>query len=156
MSDPIPTPYGCSIAPVAAPATNDRVVALETRLGAQLPEDYRAFLLRFNGGKPLPAEFRLASGRSGSDLHTLSALHEGELCNLETKIYLLGPRIPPGVLPIGTDSFGNAICLVLAGERRGQIWFWDHERDLDPPDWSNMDLIADSFDAFMRGLRPDE
>jgi hypothetical protein len=60
--------------------------------------------------------------------------------------------LPAGVILIGGDPGGNGICLVISGERRGQIWFWDHEREPSKPDWSNMDLVAPSFDAFMRGL----
>jgi hypothetical protein len=58
------------------------------------------------------------------------------------------------------DSSGNAICLGLAGEARGQVYFWDQERepDLDETDGTiegagNVSLIAHSFETFFSGLQ---
>lgn len=147
--------YGGTLRLRAAAATEARVGAFEAQIGARLPEDYRQFLLRYNGGKPLPSGFRLAL-RTGpytdSMVHALYSLYDGEFDNLEDRVRW--QRLPPGVIKIGCDPGGNGICLVLTGERRGQIWFRDHEREAHPPDWSNMDFVAPSFDAFMRGLTP--
>jgi hypothetical protein len=37
--------------------TDSDIHALERKVGATLPEDYRAFLLRWNGGVPEPGHF---------------------------------------------------------------------------------------------------
>lgn len=151
--------YGGALLPRTSPASEARVGALETNLGCRLPEDYRSFLLSYNGGRVSPAGFVFAE-RTGpytdSLVHSLYSLYDGEDCSLEATLALLARRLPTGVIPIGDDPGGNEICLVLAGDRRGQVWFWDHEREPETqPDWSNMDLIAQSFDAFMRGLTAD-
>lgn len=39
------------------PLAESDVVALKLTLGVILPADYRAFLLRWNGGVPEPADF---------------------------------------------------------------------------------------------------
>ena len=58
------------------------------------------------------------------------------------------------------DPFGNAICLGIAGEYRGRIYFWDHEMEPDPGEWDgavetagNVQLLANSFGEFVAGLR---
>jgi len=59
------------------------------------------------------------------------------------------------------DPFGNAICLGVSGNHRGKVYFWDHESEPDPDEWDgrvetagNVQLLADSFAAFVGGLRP--
>ncbi len=155
LGPPQPTEYGGTLRLRTGAASEARVEALEAQIGARLPDDYRQFLLRYNGGKPLPSGFRLAQ-RTGpytdSLVHSLDSLYDDDICNLESTVRW--QRVPPGVITIGCDPGGNGICLVVAGERRGQIWFWDHEREPDEPDWSNMDLVATSFEAFMKGLTP--
>jgi hypothetical protein len=151
------TVYGCTLEVYGDPATEARVTAFERQLGTPLPDDYRSFLLLYNGGKPTPSGFRLRR-RSGpytdSLVQSLDALHDARLCNLERRVDRLRNRMPREVISIGCDPGGNSICLGISGDRRGQIWFWDHEREPEVPDWSNLDLVAPSFDAFMRGLSP--
>jgi hypothetical protein len=41
---------------------------------------------------------------------------------------------------------------VVAGEKCGQIYFWDHEAEMDegePPTYDNLYLIADSIDDLL-------
>lgn len=41
----------------------------------------------------------------------------------------------------------------VAGDVRGKVYFWDHEEEPNgDADWSNVDLIVDSFDLFLSGL----
>lgn len=53
-------------------------------------------------------------------------------------------RIPDGVLPIADDAGGNQVCLAVAGEFPGSVWFWDHEQR-----WftSNLQEAAEELDA---------
>lgn len=143
------------------PADPARVAALEASLGVPLPDDYRQFLLAHNGGRPKPAKFVFAR-RTGPYTDSLVdwflALYDGEHSNLETVRGWLRGRIPPGLLPIAIDPFGNFVLLGLAGAAggaAGKVYFWDHEEEpAQQPDWSNIDLVADSFDAFLAGLTP--
>jgi hypothetical protein len=152
------TKHGVVLRPISSAADEARVVALEGRLGHHLPADYREFLLRHNGGRPDPAVFRFAvrSGRdTDSTVDWFLALYDGEHSNLETVIGWLTDRTPPQLLPIAIDPFGNFVLLGLSGDSRGKVYFWDHEREPDSqPDWSNIARIADSFDDFLRGLKP--
>lgn len=64
-------------------------------------------------------------------------------------------RIPPNLLPIAHDPFGNLICLSVAGQDRGKVYFWDHEvevREGEIPSYRNVSFIADNFESFLDGL----
>jgi hypothetical protein len=153
------TKSGVTLTIHTPPVDEPRVLALESRFGSRLPEDYREFLLAFNGGKPVPAcfQFTSKSGRTSDSVVNwfLSLSHE-EMLNIEAVLGWLDSRIPPDVVPIAIDPFGNFILLGLRGDVRGKVYFWDHDREPErQPDWSNIDLIADSFDGFLRALTPD-
>ena len=103
-----------------------RLSEFEAKLGHPLPGDYRAFLLEHNGGTPQPAAFAL--GCDVSEVHLLYGLHDGpEYAQLEWALRTYAGRVPPDLLPIGSDPGGNELCVCLAGGRRGRIYFWDHE-----------------------------
>ena len=155
--------------------TEAAVVKLETQLGAKLPDDYRAFLLDVNGGQTARShrQFMIVSKKGRKDgtlLNSLNSLDDpDDQFNLATRWMWSQrqfppdfPDLPPEVLPIGYDGFGGTVGLVVAGPRRGQVWFLD---GVDPrPEGSNprvewfdrrdVSKIADSFREFMAGLGP--
>lgn len=152
------TKHGVALTVNVAKPDEAHVRALEARLGRSLPADYREFLLLHNGGRPRERvfEFVLRNGKpSDSAVDCFLALHDGASTNLERNLEILQGRIPPDVLPIADDPFGNVVLIGLDGSVRGRIYFWDHEEEPDSqPDWSNIDLVADSFDSFMSVLKP--
>lgn len=145
-------PYG--------PATPERVAAFEDRIGHALPDDYRRFLLTDNGGQPERPVFAVPPDH-WDVLRYLPGLHDGPYYhNLEypLRTYRDEGRMPPELIPIGSDPFGNWICLGVAGEPRGRVYFWEHEAEADedePPTWDNLRRLADSFTEFVAGLRLD-
>ena len=62
--------------------------------------------------------------------------------------------IPPGILPIAGDEFGNYVCLDARDGRDGPVLFWDHEEgfDDDEVDFSNLYEIAPDLQSFLDGL----
>lgn len=151
------TKQGVTLTLDTSPPSEERVSAFEAKLGRRLPDDYREFLLLYNGGQPKPSVFRFGDRKrpyTDSSVEWFLSLYDGEIYSLERVIKSLRDRIPPDTLPIAYDPFGNIVLLGLHGDVRDKVYFWDHEREPDDqPDWSNIDLIADSFDGFMRGLR---
>lgn len=117
----------------------------EMSIAAQLPDDYREFLLRYNGGYPSPNGFR-----GGDEVleHFFGLWQKRADLNYE----LLAHRgfIPEGMIPIASDPFGNAILLEVSRPNRGRIWFWDHERS-DQPEKA-VSLLAKSFTEFTGSL----
>jgi hypothetical protein len=148
------------------PAPLSSLEQFESEIGQQLPEDYREFLIRCNGGYaagavvfqgPTPEDQTADAcpnhigGFREEDYLSLVATRE----NYQT----VEVRIPKALLWIMDDPFGNAICVGLTGQHRGRVYFWDHENEPDPEVWDgevetagNIDLLANSFAAFVAGL----
>lgn len=143
--------------------TEAGLASFELELGVTLPDPYRRFLLRNNGGRPplkkdtvdvegLPggaAGIQFFFGRSDS-------LESYDLrWNKET----LCERIPDNLLPIACDSSGNDFCLSLQGADRGAVLYCDLQSvycnfEADPDFYP----VAPDFDSFLNKLRefPDE
>jgi cell wall assembly regulator SMI1 len=131
--------------------------AAEKRLGLTFPEEYRAFLLKHNGGRPTPREFNFLDPDgvpSNSLINFFLAIYDGTIDNLEIsyRTFTLKERMPANIVPIANDPFGNQICISVAGEDIGKVYFWDHEREPDEPSYENLSLIADSFNEFLSRL----
>jgi cell wall assembly regulator SMI1 len=148
------------------PVTEGRLRRLEAGLKGRLPDDYRAFLLRHNGGRPTLSRFTFeADGeQQESILEWFFAVHDrpyeepddwdpdgGELPPyfaqpLESVWADFRSQKPrSGVLPIGRDPSANLICLGYAGKRAGAVWWYDHDTDL-------FVRLAGSFAEFLAGL----
>lgn len=155
--------------------TEAGVVRFEEQLGTRLPDDYRAFLLEVNGGQTelSHSQFMMMTRKGRKDgtlLNSLNSLDDpDDRFDLATRWMWSQRQFPPDfpdlpseVLPIGYDGFGGTVGLVVAGPRRGQVWFLD---GVNPrPEGSNprvewfdrrdVSKIADSFREFMAGLGP--
>ena len=135
--------------------TSERISEVESGLNATFPPEYKKFLLKHNGGYPDPGTFSVGDSSEESHVSYFFAIHDGDSSNLLKTLKLVENRIPPNMLPIAYDDFGNLILLVVGGERAGQIFFWDHEKeyemnenDLEAP----LTKLSDSFEAFLSKL----
>jgi hypothetical protein len=137
---------------------------LERKLGVALPEQYRRFLLRHNGGSPVPAGFRIkneGAPYADSEVDAFLAVHEGKIASFEDffdTYKVEEKRMPDRLVPIAYDPFGNVVCISVEGPDRGAVYFWDHEHEPDGPesDDSNVHPVADSFDEFLSSLRDEK
>ncbi len=137
------------------PISEKDIVELESIYKIQLPINYRNFLIKYNGGRPEPDCFNFKDGTSGSDINMFFGLCKDYNYNLTAQIEIFKDRIPYSLFSIAEDSGGNIICIGIKGEYLGKIYFWDHELEADVgevPDFSNITLIADSFQEFLDGL----
>src|SRR5262245_12481319 len=144
---------------VAPPTSEVALAEFEKRIGSRLPEDYREFLLAYNGGKPKVSKFVFADRTgpyTGSSVRAFAALSAGAHYDLydylDTYCSEEERRVPSEVLPIGEDNFGNLVCLAITGRHVGRVYFWNHEGETDPAAYRNMDRIADSFSEFLSKL----
>lgn len=132
--------------------------SLERRLGVKFPEDYREFLMKYNGGYPVPDGFRFFGREVGSSVHHFLRVRGGdESESLEYAADVFAGRVPSGLFPVARDPGGNLICIgVLGGAFESQVVFWDHEGEADvgeEPVGSNLTLISMDFSSFLSGLR---
>jgi hypothetical protein len=142
--------------------TEAQIEAFEQSYGHPLPDDYRQFLLDVNGGQPARANRVFDQGVVNS-LFSLDDT-ENDSSDLATRANRSRPMLPnPDLLFIGQDDGGARLLLALAGEHRGTVWYMRTGDDARPDDanprvlWHDRrDLrkLADSFEQFMRSLRP--
>jgi hypothetical protein len=133
------------------------VRAIEAQAGIRLPDEYKTFLLRYNGGRPRPSAFPI-QGLVNNPFGVIQVFFgiddPVESCNLDWNIKTLGRRLPANLFPIACDDGGDIVCLSLSGDDVGSVLFWDCYDEPDEPSYVNVYRIAESFPAFLAGLQP--
>ncbi len=148
------------------PLAFDKLQAMEQSLGAELPAEYRQFLLEHNGGVPdpdcfiVPGDEEYDGEPSERQMACFFAIHDHEWSD-QTPEGSLGYPLQeawrdfraelPGsqVVPIGKDWNGSYICLGYRGEECGRVFYYDHE-------YEELRPLAEDFRAFLTLLRPCE
>jgi hypothetical protein len=135
--------------------SEEELAAFETEKSLQLPEGYRNFMLRYNGGQPVPKSFNFPESENGSSVGVFYRIKKDGTNSLQFVMQQFEGRMPEDLLPVAGDTFGNQICLGLEGESRGKVFFWDHEMEpleRGEPDYANTRLLANTFDEFLDSL----
>ena len=137
------------------PITQDRVFQFESLNEIKLPNDYKSFLIKHNGGKPAPNYFPLTGHREdASDVVLFYGIdYPSESLELQwnfdlNKGYFEDPAFD-NFFQIANDGFNDKICLDLSEERFGAVVFIDMV-----PMWKehtpkDIYVIADSFSSFL-------
>jgi hypothetical protein len=146
------------------PLAERDLASVERELGVQFPADYRAFMVRHNGGRAIPKAFKISwqQGQPPAEDWRTSALSwlffvwdkpEANLLRMNTVTYK--DRIPEQTVAIGTDAFGNPILLAFGGPHKGKVLFWSSDHEVEEgqtPGYDNVGVIADSFSDFLSKL----
>ena len=124
----------------------------EASKSVELPNDYKEFLLKHNGGRPNPS----ANRNPPTNIQWIYGLHNGKSwASLDHNINILRHRIPEDTLPIANDGLGNVFLISLHKDTFGEVWFWDHEKESNEGKasfFSNIIKAASSFKEFLEGL----
>lgn len=132
------------------PASETAIAAVEAKIGARFPEDYRSFLLRHDGGRTREeTEFDVPGGGVSPVSDFLST-------DPDDDYYLLAglewhdENYPPGIWPIGDVGNGDQVVLAVSGAHAGGVLYFFHDRDAPQPisEAANLARLADSFTAF--------
>lgn len=136
-----------------APVSLEALEQVEKRLNIHLPDQYRKFLLRHNGGKPTPDLFNCAGG-GGSFVHKFLAINDGPYDNFEQESlsFWANKAVPGNIVPVAYDAFGNYVCLSVSGTDTGSVYFWNHEEQTGKTSYRDLCLIAESFDQLLASL----
>lgn len=130
----------------------------EKQTGYKLPDDYKKFLLTFNGGVTCPWMFRHGHPQSSEEESILDYLHDWddvvENSNLDVTRDLASR--PPNAIEIGQNPGGGAVLLSLDPNSYGQIVYWipSHLAWGDEPN-NIVAAIAPSFSEFINRLFDD-
>ena len=98
----------------------------ERDANVQLPSEYRAFLLKHNGGRPVPADFMLTleDERVHWRVHFFFGLNDPEeSCCLQWNWKVTSATRPAGTVPIANDEAGNMFYLRWDEPDRGSVHF---------------------------------
>jgi len=144
------------------PLTEEDIKAFEKKNNIALPNDYRKFLIQYNGGEPLDPLFKKNNELGTIVVNTLYGLNtEEKYDDIDHTIQTYTNRISNQFIPIGDDPGGNQIVLGISGPFKGKIYFWDHNTELENDEFTenvlpgNMYLLADSFNEFLNKLEED-
>jgi hypothetical protein len=108
--------------------SEEQLQALEERVGVTFPDDYRRFVLDFNGGYFSEPEITpVGDGCPQESLALMcgiGASHDEAELGRPSDLYLFDDNDPPKIVPIGVTPMGSLIILDTApGEGRGTIYF---------------------------------
>lgn len=153
----------------AGPFTRENLRILEAQLGCELPDDYRDFLLKHNGGQPDRCFFTSPSDGQDDwidnffsvDENYIQPNEEADTDTISFATFMDGRFMPEDCLIIGSASQMNRILLRLHGERRGRVDLkvmgnLDVSDDEDYPDKiRELEVypLAESFAEFLAALR---
>ena len=138
------------------PTNLEAIEKFETLIQAKLPNDYKQFLLKHNGGHPVPNSFKLSEPINEKNesigIAWFYALYDGEVCNITTHFQHSRSKIPDEFLPIAYGS-GGELCLGIKGDDYGKLYYWTTNWSC----WNKDDLnylyyVCDSFTDFINGL----
>lgn len=132
----------------AAPAS--RLAELEERVGARLPDPYRAYLAVQDGGA--------LEGYNNHGIEIILGI--GEVPKWSSLWYLLDQErdvLPAGFIPVGSDAGGGLFLLAVTGADRGSVWHQSSEVEVDDAGVTSpvsRERLADSWDDFLASIEP--
>lgn len=131
----------------------------EKSRGIVLPDDYKNFLLEYNGGTPEVkySTFWVGELNENMILDTLYGLNiEKRGLNLEFMNNEFGDEELSDVIIIGSDPGSGLIVLVNYEGMKG-VYYWDDQLNFEQStEDDNMYKVADSFDEFITNLKVPE
>jgi hypothetical protein len=128
------------------------IAQFETHNNISLPQDYKDFLLRHNGGRPKP---NIVPSIKSDVQWIYGMVDEPYYASISQHIDMFHKRIPSWYFPIANDSGGNLYLMSLYQENHGLIAFWNHEGETggDADQYfDNMTIVANSFSDFLNEL----
>lgn len=140
------------------PATSlEEIADFESKIELVLPDEYKAFLLKYNGGQPTPDSYAMWGKDTISEVvHFFYGFRMKYECfNLIDNICCYDERMPFELIPIACDPFDNQICISTKPSEYGWIWFWDHEGEVltgEEPDYRNCTKVAESINELLEKL----
>jgi len=131
----------------------------ENEYNLKLPEDYKSFLLKNNGGiteDDWAFEFIETTGSKATSTvinYFYILFSEETIRNTDLKVTLSSliksNSLAPGLLPIAFDVFGNTICIYAGDNGHGKICITNHELEDPETGYMVMSKVAESFSEFI-------
>ncbi|MGB3783743.1 SMI1/KNR4 family protein [Priestia megaterium] len=142
------------------PANLQEIQSFEEEWNIELPDDYKEFLLKTNGGNPIIRRFQTLDKKITSSLTSILPFTKEVHKNVQNVFLAFHNNhiIPDNFLIIGEDPIDNKICLSLSGEDAGAVYYWSldmediYEEEYEPSN-THFSLISYSFEDFIKSLK---
>jgi hypothetical protein len=141
-------------------AVSEAIAAWEDSSSLRLPDNYRRFMTRYNGGQVYPLTFRHTAKEPfdapNPTEHFLDPVNDWD--RVLTWSAELGDRLPEATLVIGRDPGVIEVVLSLREEDHGHVYSWvrNFGGRWSSPENDYLCLQAPSFRAFIEGLFDEE
>jgi SMI1-KNR4 cell-wall len=136
--------------------TEQEVTSFEKQIDRIIPEPYRSFVLKHNGGFFDQSDFRVEDVYGGKGLDTsidcFFGIREEGNWSLAYQLKTYSKRLPKGLFPIGRDPGGSLICISTNEKTLGSLFFWDRDGEASEGEAisnANVYFLAESLDAFI-------
>lgn len=108
----------------------EHIIRLEKQYNIVLPEEYKRFLLKYNGGATPKTKFKI--NKVSSDIRAFYGLGNADkyynFQKLIDNMNIVGDYIEDDMLPIAITVFGDDIVIGIGKEENGSIFFKYHDR----------------------------
>lgn len=145
------------------PYSEAEIKQMESRLGQDLPPDYRMFLLEYGGGQPENTLFEQFDDAGILIRQIWINVFLGNTGQAGTDLYqnavTLRDRIHADFLPTAADGIGNYLCLCISDENKGKVYMWyqsGQKKPGIPPAKDELIYVADRITEILNELKPDE
>ena len=126
------------------------IIELQEKFSCIFPDDYMAFLQKYNGGEPELRTFRCSVDDGTSLINEFYGIGDMD-SNLEDVFEDLDGALPEGVIAIADDPGGNQICLGIRNDTFDKVYFWIHDLE-NNSNIENLFFLANTFDDFLNNL----
>ena len=136
-------------------ALEKNIKDFEQHIGFSLPDDYKEFLRKYNGGTPKIrySTFTVADLDEEIPLHVLYGLCVDKKLDLHTWHSEYEDDLGEYSIIIGHDHGSGIIVLVNEADVK-EVYYWDHTFNFEQSsEEENTYKIADSFQDFIDGLK---
>ncbi|MFV0395301.1 MAG: SMI1/KNR4 family protein [Coprobacillaceae bacterium] len=126
----------------------ENINSFEDKYNFSFPEQYKKFLLKYNGGETPNTKFKM--NKISSDIKGFYGLGNAKMnYDFFIRTNTLREYMDKDVLPIASDSFGNDIVIGLS-EDNHRIYFSDHELG------NKLTLLANDFITFVEKCKSEK
>ncbi len=136
-----------------APVTEREVNGFERSIKCSLPKDYRAFILKWNGGRfAVPVRYAPAIDTLwGGAVHTFLSFNcpvDLAYRDIEETWRMHHKRVPANTVPIGESGED----MILINTRDNHVLYWERDKEMDSLPQDNQVLLAEDFNTYLKGL----
>ena len=140
---------------------DEHLIVMEKAMDIVLPDDYREFLQKYNGGFPEHEFFRSEDKKPNISLAGFSSVQFADSKPDFQDFLIDDPLVDEKFIVIGFDGCGNYLCMRKDGKDKGKLYFFDHDTDeriweigdIDPKKtelpWCAAYKVQDNFEALV-------